>query len=73
MGALENTKTVIYPNLRAEISRHGDTLEDLAAALNMSVSAVSRRLSGSIEWGIGEIDILCKRYNVAFEYLFKRE
>ena len=71
MGVVE--KTVIYPNLRAEKARRGDTLETLGEVLGLSPPSLTRRLSGEIAWTKPEIDILCKRYNVPYEILFKRE
>ena len=71
MGVIE--KTVIYPNLRAEKARRGDTLETLANILGVSPPSVARRLSGEIEWTKNEIDTLCKRYDVPYEILFIKE
>ena len=71
MGVVE--KAVIYPNLRAEKARRGDTLETLANVLGLSPPSVARRLSGEIAWTNDEIDILCKRYNVPYEILFVKE
>ncbi len=73
VNKLETVKKVYYPNLRAEIARHGDTLEILAKVLDISVPSLSRRLSGDTGWSIEEADILCKRYNVPFEILFVKE
>ena len=70
---MEVVKKVLYPNLRAEIARHGDSLNDLASVLGMSLSSISRRLAGDTPWTMDEINILCKRYNMSYEILFSRE
>lgn len=70
---MEMVKKVFYPNLRAEMARHGDTLETLAKELDISVSSLSRRLSGEIGWSIDEANILCKRYQTPFEILFVKD
>lgn len=69
----EKPKTYYFPNLRAEMARRGDRLEDVANVLNISVPSLSRRLSNEIAFDVNEIDILCKRYQVPFETLFVKE
>lgn len=61
-----------YPNLMAEMGRHGDTTTSLAEVLGVSLQVLHYRITGKTEWKIGEIDILCKRYNTDYETLFKR-
>ena len=69
---MDAVKKVLYPNLRAEMARRGDKLQDLADLFNTSLPSINRRLSGEIVWDINEINALCNRYNVPFEILFKR-
>ena len=66
-------KIVYYPNLRAEMARHGDNLEDIGKLLDVAASSVTRRLSGEIQWNINENNILCAHYNMKYEELFVRE
>ena len=66
-------KTIIFPNLRAEKARRGDTNESLGALLGISPPSVARRLSGQIAWSINEIELLCKHYDMPYEILFARE
>lgn len=70
---VETVKKVLYPNLRAEMARRGDTLQDLKELLDLSEGAISRRLSGITGWSIEEANVLCKRYDVPFEILFVKE
>lgn len=60
-----------YPNLLAEIARKGETYESLATLLNISVSAVARRMNGSVEWSKSEIDTLCDHFSKDYDYLFR--
>jgi transcriptional regulator with XRE-family HTH domain len=45
----------LNPNIRAEMARSGITQGTLASRLDMSPSALSRRLTGDAEWTIGEL------------------
>ena len=63
-------KTLLYPNLLAEIARCGDTYSSLAVLLGSSVSGVARRLNGAVEWSKSEIDTLCDHYGKSYDYLF---
>lgn len=63
-------KTIKYPNLLAEAARCGDTYSSLSKLLGISVSAVARRLNGTVEWSISEIATLCKHYDKTYDYLF---
>lgn len=65
-------KTLLYPNLLAEMGRHGDTYSSLATLLGGSVSGVARRLNGTVEWSKSEIDTLCEHYDKSYDYLFSK-
>lgn len=65
-------KTIRYPNLLAEMARSGDTYTIIAELLGISVSAVSRRLNGEVDWSKSEIDTLCEHYAKDYDYLFGR-
>lgn len=45
----------ISRNIRAEMARAGVTQTQLAAALSLSQSAVSRRLAGEADWTVAEV------------------
>lgn len=64
-------KKVKYPELVAEMARHGEKQKDLADLLEITYSSVSRRLSGKKEWSISEIDKLCGHYDKDYYELFK--
>lgn len=64
-------KTVLFPELEAEMARHGDRLEELANMLERSIPAVSRRMNGVVPWSIHDIDAICRHYNKSYEELFK--
>lgn len=65
-------RKAFYPNLVAEMIRHGDTARTLAESMNLTYSAIWRRMSGRQDWLISEITFICERYNMSFEELFKR-
>lgn len=45
----------LNPNIRAEMARSGITQGILASRLDMSQSALSRRLTGDAEWTVDEV------------------
>ena len=63
-------KAINYPNLLAEIARCGDNYTSLSKLLGISVSAVARRLNGTVEWSKSEIDTLCDHFAKPYDYLF---
>lgn len=65
-------KKVKYPELTGEMAKHGDTQKDVAKLLGITYASVSRRLSGEIQWTIGDIEKLCKHYNKDYYELFKK-
>lgn len=63
-------KTLLFPNLLAEIARSGETKAIVAELLKISPPSLTRRLDGSIEWSKSEIDTLCDHYKKPYDYLF---
>lgn len=66
------SRHVVFPELEAAMARNGDRQVDLAALLGLSVSQVSRRLSGAVEWNDSEIRKVCERYAQTYEKLFQK-
>lgn len=64
-------KVVRYPNLLAEMARMGVTAAALGELLNISLSAVYRRLNGLTEWSKSEIDTICDHFGKDYDYLFR--
>ncbi len=60
-----------YPELRAEMVRHGDTQTTLANLINITVTSICRRFSGMIDWKISEIEKICEHYGKSYDELFK--
>lgn len=67
------TNKPLFPNLAAEMAKHGHGLKEIAELLDISVPAASRRLNGQIEFTQSEIDKLCKCYDKPYEVLFNYE
>ena len=62
---------VKYPNLLAEMARRGEGQKALAKLLGMSLSSISRRLRGEVDWNIGEIKTICKHFGMDYNQLFE--
>lgn len=62
-----------YPNIIIEMARNGDTFEKLASLLGITRQTILAKLSGKSDFGIGEIETLCKYYNKNYYELFKGE
>ena len=65
-------KKIKYPELAGEMAKHGDTQKSIAKLLDLSIPSFSRRLSGEVDWSIGEIETLCKHYKKDYYELFKK-
>lgn len=65
-------KKVKYPELAGEMAKHGDTQKTIAKLLDLSIPSFSRRISGEVDWSIGEIETLCKYYKKDYYELFKK-
>ena len=57
-------------NVRAEVARRGLSQSALAAALNLTQSAVSRRLSGTVEFTASELAALAEHLQVPVSVFF---
>lgn len=67
-------KNTIYPELVNQMAKRNEKLKDIVNLLGLKeLSQACRRLSGEIEFTIGEVEILCKHYNMDFWKLFKRK
>ena len=62
---------VKFPELVAEMARSGENQASLSKLLGLPISAISRRLSGKVEFTKTEIDIICEHYSKTYEQLFK--
>lgn len=53
--------------LQAILLEHGDTQKDLAKAMGISLSNISRRFNGHMEFSAGEIAFIRDRYSLTDE------
>lgn len=68
---MKNSK---FPEIVNQMKKRKQTLKDVTELLGLAdISQVSKRLSGNLQWSIGDIEILCKYYNMDFWKLFKRK
>lgn len=64
-------KSVKFPGLVSEMAKRGETQEDIGKVLNLSRVSVSKKLTGKVDWTIGEIEDLCEYYGKDYYELFK--
>lgn len=60
-----------YSNLLLEMNNYDESASDLSKILKVSVPTVIRKLTGSTEWTISDIETLCKHYKKDYYELFK--
>lgn len=61
-----------YPNLAAEMRRHGETQGDLARLLGFKTQApISLRMCGKTEWTLHEVECISSHYGKSYDELFK--
>lgn len=66
------TKQVVYPALAGIMASRGETHQDLGDVLGLSSSAISRRMSGEVEWCISEVKKVCEYYGKSYYDLFDK-
>lgn len=64
-------KQVKFPELKAEMVKHGENQKMIADLLNITQATLSRKLNGKNEWSFGEIDTLCEHFKKDYYTLFK--
>ncbi len=62
-----------YLNLKFEMIKKSETIEDVAKLLGMSKSTFFNKLAGVTDWSIGEIETLCEHYDKDYYYLFHED
>ena len=66
---------MVYPNLRAEMTRFGVRQEDIANAVSKSVATIRNWMYGNGEFSVGDAFVVRDKFfpGCSIEYLFKRE
>lgn len=64
-------KEIKFPNLVGEMAKRGENQKTLAILLNCHRSTISKKLSGKVEWSIGEVERICEHYGKDYYQLFK--
>lgn len=63
----------MFPNLKAEMARKNLTPPVVAQMIGISTSSMTKRMNGSYEFKLKEIDEIMKLFpGCSVEYLFKR-
>ena len=65
-------KKIKYPNLVAEMARHGESEKTLAELLDLHKNSISKRFLGKVDWTISDIDKICEHYGKDYYELFKK-
>lgn len=60
-----------YPGLVGIMAARGETYQSLADILHTSVSSVSRRMNGDVDWSLGEVKAICEHYGKSYYDLFE--
>ena len=66
-------KKVVYPDLIAEIARHGHSQKTIAKVIGTCASNISAKILGKRDWTISEIEKICNFYGKDYNELFKKE
>lgn len=61
---------VVHLKLAQKMTSCGMSQKDLAAQMYMTKSALNRRMTGRVDWGVTEVKLLCKIFDSTFEELF---
>lgn len=63
---------ILFPEIEAEMIRRNETQQDIANLLKLDRTQVSRKLKGTIQWTIGDIEVLTNHYQKDFWELFRK-
>lgn len=64
---------MLYPNIKAEMGRHGLTIKELATNLGLSTNSVSFKLNGKREFTLSEIERIACLFGCSLDYLVGHE
>lgn len=65
-------KFILFPEIIKEMKKRGETQDDLARLLQLDRSIISKKLSGVVQWSIGDIEVMTLHYNKDFWELFRK-
>lgn len=66
-------KEVKFPELAAEMARHGENLKSISKVISTTKASASRKMTGKSDWKLKEAFAISKYYNKTIEELFKGE
>ena len=61
---------VTYRNLLAEMIMKGENYESLAKVCKIDSQTFGKKMRGDAPFTIFQVDVLCRHFDKAFEYLF---
>lgn len=68
---MARTHEVLYPKLEFEMVKKGISQKALGILLKVSQPTIGRKLSGKVEWTIGDIETICNYFHKDYYELFK--
>lgn len=63
----------MFPNILAEMGRHGDNLRTLSEKIGLSYQSLSKRLRGQRNFELDEINKIIILYQQPYDILFKKK
>lgn len=58
-----------YPNLRAEMEKHGVAIQELAGYMELSADTIQLKIEGKKEFTLAEIEKLANIFECSLDYL----
>jgi transcriptional regulator with XRE-family HTH domain len=68
-GRDETRSQVIARRIRGELAQIGLSMSKAAERVGMSQQKFSRRMTGNVKFDVEELDDLCRRLGISFEYI----
>ena len=64
---------VRYRNLLAEMAKRGESYGTLADLCDIDEQTFGKKMRNDAPFTVAQVDVLCRHYGCAFEYLFATE
>ena len=65
----ESRNKAIARRLAGEFGQLGLSKSEVARRIGMTQAALSRRMNDDVEFGVDEVELICKTIGVSFEYI----
>ncbi|QPG69125.1 helix-turn-helix domain-containing protein [Mycolicibacterium mucogenicum] len=65
----ESRSEGIARRIKGEIAQNGLSMVRAAGLVGMTQAKFSRRMTGNVDFGIAELDDICQKLGISFEYI----